>query len=248
MVSTAQLVTAELDRIVEEIGADKLKLQLIRDRSEAVTDGISSLSQSAILGGLLAISVIFAFLRNFRSTVIIGMAIPVSVMCVFVIMYLARQFAGSNITLNLISMMGLMVAIGMLVDPAVVALENIFRKRFDKKMTAYEAAVQGAREIGLPVVAASLTTICVFVPMIFVTDSRSSMFMRDFAITVMISVMASLIVALTIIPLAASKAFNDGRDGFDVYLKAVLGLVAAGIYLVNRQGPRYNKSNGTDAG
>ena len=114
-----------------------------------MTNSIASLSQSAILGGLLAVFAIFIFLRNFRSTLIIGSAIPLSVLTVFLIMYLMRQF-GSNITLNLISMMGLMVAIGMLVDPAVVALENIFRKRFDEGQDATRAALEGSDEIGLP--------------------------------------------------------------------------------------------------
>lgn len=227
MVTTSALVNAELTAIIEEVGAERLKMQLIRDRATDVTKGISSLAQSAIMGGLLAIGVIFVFLRNFRSTVIIGAAIPVSVLCVFVIMYLFRQFAEATITLNLISMMGMMVAIGMLVDPAVVALENIFRKRYDTGISAFQAAIQGAREIGLPVVAASLTTICVFVPMIFITDSRSTMFMRDFAITVVISVMASLVVALTIVPLAASRAFAEGSERIDRFLKSLL---AAGAF------------------
>lgn len=226
MVATSALVNAELDAIIHEVGADRLKMQLIRDRSTDVTQGITSLSQSAMMGGLLAVGVIFVFLGSFRSTVIIGMAIPVSVLCVFMIMYLFRQFAGSEITLNLISMMGLMVAIGMLVDPAVVALENIFRKRYDEGISAFQAAIDGAKEIGLPVVAASLTTICVFVPMIFITDSRSSLFMRDFAITVVISVIASLMVALTIIPLAASRAFGEGGQKADRILKIAFGSAA----------------------
>jgi hydrophobic/amphiphilic exporter-1 (mainly G- bacteria), HAE1 family len=233
MVTAAALVSAELDAIVAEIGADKLKLQLIRDRSTAVTDGIKGLSQSAMLGGLLAIGVIYLFLRNFRSTVIIGSAIPISALTVFLIMYAFRHFAGATITLNLISMMGLMVAIGMLVDPAVVALENIFRKRYDENLPAFRAAVSGAKEIGLPVVAASLTTICVFVPMIFITDSRNSMFMRDFAITVVISVLASLMVALTIIPLLASRAFGEMDEArIERVLKRSFGLLAAVVLSV----------------
>ena len=229
MVSTAAFVKTELATIMEEVGGNRLKLQLIRDRSTDVTKGVSSLSQSAAMGGLLAIGVIFIFLRNFRSTVIIAMAIPLSVLCVFMMMYFFRQFAGSSITLNLISMMGLMVAIGMLVDPAVVALENIYRKCYDEGLPSFQAAVEGAKEIGLPVVAASMTTICVFIPMIFITDSRSAMFMRDFAITVVISVIASLVVALTIIPLAASRAFMEGHERVDKVLKLGFAIGAAGL-------------------
>ena len=116
LVETCRLVRAELDALQDEIGRDKLRLHLRRDQSEAVVRGITSLGQSAILGGMLAIGIIFVFLRNFRSTLIVGSAIPISVLCVFMIMYLMRQVFGSTITLNMISMMGLMVAIGMLVD------------------------------------------------------------------------------------------------------------------------------------
>jgi HAE1 family hydrophobic/amphiphilic exporter-1 len=177
------------------------------------------------MGGLLAICVIFVFLRNFRSTLIIGSAIPISAVAVFMVMYVIRQVFGSNITLNLMSMMGLMVAIGMLVDPAVVALENIFRKRYDEGRTPWDAALDGSREIGIPVLAASLTTICVFVPIIFVADSRSALFMRDFALTVCISVGASFCVALSLIPLAASRAFKDSPSHLDRWLKVALLLL-----------------------
>lgn len=231
MVSTANLVRAELDVILDEVGREKLKAMIVRDRSNDVTTGISNLAQSAISGGILAVIAIFIFLRNFRSTLIIGSAIPVSALCVFLIMYFMRQFTGATITLNLISMMGLMVAIGMLVDPAVVALENIFRKRYDENLDPKTAALEGSDEIGVPVLAASLTTICVFVPIIFVTDSRAALFMRDFAITVVISVIASFFIALSLIPLATSRAFRDGLERLDLVLKTCVGLTAiAGIY------------------
>ncbi|MFT5365070.1 MAG: HAE1 family hydrophobic/amphiphilic exporter-1 [Candidatus Latescibacterota bacterium] len=228
MVNTANLVRAELDAILDEVGHDKLKALIVRDRSNDVTVGISNLAQSAIMGGILAVVAIFIFLRNFRSTLIIGSAIPVSALFVFLIMYFMRQFTGATITLNLISMMGLMVAIGMLVDPAVVALENIFRKRYDEGLDPVTAALEGSDEIGVPVLAASLTTICVFIPIIFVTDSRSALFMRDFALTVVISVVASFFVALSLIPLATSRAFRDGMTRLDTVLKTIVGLAAVG--------------------
>lgn len=228
LVAVADRVKAEVAKIRSEVGPN-LKMSLTRDASLDVTSGITNLAKSAAMGGMLAIGVIFVFLRNFRSTVIIGAAIPVSVLCVFMIMYLMRQFTGATITLNLISMMGLMVAIGMLVDPAVVALENIFRKRFENGESPVDAAISGAREIGLPVVAASFTTICVFVPMVFITDSRSSLFMRDFALTVVISVVASLLVALTLVPLAASRAFSEGGRRAEIALKAGLILAFGGL-------------------
>ena len=238
LVETCRLVRAELDALQDEIGRDKLRLHLRRDQSEAVVKGIASLGQSAMLGGMLAIGIIFVFLRNFRSTLIVGSAIPISVLCVFMIMYLMRQVFGSTITLNMISMMGLMVAIGMLVDPAVVALENIYRRRFDVGDGTRTAAIEGSREIGIPVLAAALTTICVFVPLIFISGSYNTMWMRDFAITVCIAVVAALCVALTLIPLACSRAFSNAGTRVDLFLKIGLGtLFAAGAaYLIYQQG------------
>ena len=238
LVETCRLVRAELDALQDEIGHDKLRLHLRRDQSEAVVRGIASLGQSAMLGGMLAIGIIFVFLRNFRSTLIVGSAIPISVLCVFMIMYLMRQVFGSTITLNMISMMGLMVAIGMLVDPAVVALENIYRRRFDVGDGTRTAAIEGSREIGIPVLAAALTTICVFVPLIFISGSYNTMWMRDFAITVCIAVIAALCVALTLIPLACSRAFSNAGTRVDLFLKIGLGtLFAAGAaYLIYQEG------------
>ena len=240
LVATARRVKIEMEKILDEVGRDKLRTQIVRDSSLTVTDGIKSLAQSAFLGGLLAISVIFVFLRSFRSTLIIGSAIPISVLCVFVIMYLLRQFFGATITLNMVSMMGLMVAIGMLVDPAVVCLENIYRKRFDEGQDAWTAALEGSREIGMPVLAAALTTICVFVPLIFITVSSSSMWMRDFATTVCISIVASLCVALTLVPLAGSRAYRDHKSHVDRWLKIGLLCLLLGpiAYLAYAQGPR----------
>ena len=233
MVDVCKRAREELVRINEEVGKDNLRMLLVRDQSTAVIASITSLSQSAIMGGLLAVIAIFIFLRNFRSTLIIGSAIPISALTVFLMMYFLRQ-SGTDITLNLISMMGLMVAIGMLVDPAVVALENIFRKCFDEGQDATQAALEGSEEIGLPVLAATLTTVCVFVPVIFVTDSSTSLFMRQFSVTVVVSVIASFCVALSLIPLAASRAFNTGGQTFDRILKSILvlaAIVGVGAYI-----------------
>lgn len=243
LVDTANRVKVELEKIHKQVGPERLQIQIIRDRSLDVTQGIQNLTQSALLGGILAISFIFLFLRSFRSTIIIGSAIPISVMCVFMIMYFIRLFFGSTITLNMVSMMGLMVAIGMLVDPAVVALENIFRKRYDEGQSAWTAAIEGSREIGVPVLAAALTTICVFVPMVFMTDSRSSLWMKDFATTVCISVVASLCIALTLVPLAGSRAFQNSQDHIDRWIKLGLwvSITSVLLYLIYSTGIQESK-------
>jgi HAE1 family hydrophobic/amphiphilic exporter-1 len=227
LVETANLVKAEMEIINDDIGRDRLKVHLSRDQSERVTKSIRDLGLSALFGGFLAISIIYLFLRNFQSTLIIGMSIPISAFCVFTIMYLLRQFFQASITLNMVSMMGLMVSIGMLVDPAVVALENIYRKRFDQGLDAESAAIEGSAEISVPILAATMTTVCVFVPLVFTAGSSRSMWMRDFAITVCIAVIASLCIALTLIPLAGSRAFRDDSGKSDRYLKLILGSLAA---------------------
>ncbi|MCZ6632025.1 MAG: efflux RND transporter permease subunit [bacterium] len=237
LVATADRVKNEIDEILSEVGGDKLRIQLVRDRSVEVTQGIQNLAQSALLGGILAIGVIFIFLRNFRSTLIIGSAIPISGLCVFVIMYFLRELFGATITVNLVSMMGLMVSIGMLVDPAVVTLENIYRKRFEEGLDSRTAAMEGSQETGLPILIAALTTICVFIPIIFVSGSGNSLWMKDFAPAVCISVVASLGVAMTLVPLAGSRAYGQGGKNLDLGLKLglfvlVFGAIAYQVYTV----------------
>ena len=119
--------------------------------------------------------------------------------------------------------MGLMLAVGMLVDPAVVVLESIFRKRQDEKLDAGGAALLGSREVGTAVMAATATTICVFVPLIFLGDSRLMIWMKDFGITICAALVSSLFVALTLIPLASSRMFKGAekeRSRFLVRLTA----------------------------
>ncbi len=238
LVAMANQVKKEMQAILDDVGRDKLNAKLIRDRSGDVIRGISTLVQSAAIGGALAILVIFVFLRSFRSTLIIGSAIPISAFCVFMMMYILREIFGASITLNLVSMMGLMVAVGMLVDPAVVALENIYRKRFEQGIDARTAALEGSRKIGIPVLTAALTTVCVFIPIIFVTDSGYALWMKDFAITVCISVIASLCVALTLVPLAVSRAFRKQESRLDRGIKTGLLalLIGAIAYLIHNAG------------
>jgi len=212
--STANLVDVSgrvwkaLDELREEVGSERLTLYVVRDRSRDVIKGLNSLKDAGLLGGTLAIAIIFAFMRSLRSTVIIGAAIPLSVVCVFMGMYLARVLLHSEITLNMVSMMGLMIAIGMLVDPAVVVLENIFRKR-EEGMAPVEAATAGTSEVALPILAGTLTTCCVFVPLVFVTDSQTALWMKDFCVTMVIAMITAMVVSVTLVPLAASRLFED---------------------------------------
>ncbi|NKB66015.1 MAG: MMPL family transporter [Candidatus Latescibacteria bacterium] len=226
VVEVAALARQVLAEIEREYGAD-LDLEIIRDRSDDVMREVDNLSTSAVLGGILAVGIIFLFLRNIRSTLVIGIAIPVSVFCVFVGMYVARTFFGSTITLNMVSLMGLMLAVGMLVDPAVVALESIFRKRQEEGLEARQAALSGSREIGMAVVASALTTMCVFVPFFFLSAGRMTTWMRDAGLTICLAILVSMIISLTLVPLATSRLFANRFDRFDPWLKSLVLLAIA---------------------
>jgi HAE1 family hydrophobic/amphiphilic exporter-1 len=151
---------------------------------------------AAIFGGILAIIVLYGFLRDSRATSIIAVAIPISVIGTFLLMY------ANNISLNIMSLGGIALAVGMLVDNAIVVLENIFRKK-EQGEGFLEAARNGTAEVSGAVIAATLTTIAVFFPMVFISGIAGQLF-RDQALTVTFALVFSLIVALTLIPMLAA--------------------------------------------
>ncbi|MDZ7345023.1 MAG: efflux RND transporter permease subunit, partial [candidate division KSB1 bacterium] len=172
------------------------KLVIITDQSEFIQQSVDDVLNTAISGGILAILVLWLFLRNIKSTVIISLSIPISVIVTFFLMYV------SGVTLNIMSLGGLALGVGMLVDNSIVVLEAIDRYR-KSGMPAAEAADKGASEVGVAVTASTLTTICVFLPIIFVQGIAGQLF-NDQALTVTFSLLASLFVALTLIPMLSS--------------------------------------------
>lgn len=228
VVDVGDVIIAEL----AEIEADykgKLNVAIVRNRAESVVKEAGTLLDSALMGAFLAMIIIFVFLRNIRSTIVIALAIPTSALCVFIGMYVAREAFGSPITLNMVSMMGMMLAVGMLVDPAVVVLESIFRRQQEDGLAADEAAAVGSSEVGMAVLASALTTICVFVPFFFLSDSRSATWMKDAGLTICLAVVVSMIVSLSLIPLASSRLFRSGLERFDNWLKLLVVATVAGI-------------------
>ncbi len=133
MVAVAREVVSTIKGIKADPEMKRLEIYVYRDRSQAILERIGNLRNAGLLGGVLVIFILFFFLRNVRSALIITAAIPISVLCTFGLMFLLRKFVGSEVTLNIISLTGLLLAIGMLVDPAVVVLENIFRHKQEKK-------------------------------------------------------------------------------------------------------------------
>jgi HAE1 family hydrophobic/amphiphilic exporter-1 len=172
-----------------------VKFVTFMDSAKYIKQSIGNLRSVALQGAALAVIVLLLFLRNFPSTLIIATSIPISVVATFIVM---RFF---NVTLNMISMGGLALGIGMLVDSSIVVLENIYRQR-EKGLTRKEAAVYGAGEVGTAITASVLTTVAVFLPVVFVPGIAGIMF-RDMALTVVFALLSSLFVALSLIPLLA---------------------------------------------
>lgn len=174
------------------------------DQASFIRLAIDQVKSNTLVGALLAILILFLFLRNIRSTLIIGTAIPISIFATFILMY----FGG--LTLNLISLGGLALGVGMMVDNAIVILENIYRYR-QEGWSRIEAAKRGSSEVALAVTASTLTTVAVFLPIVYVEGMASQIF-RPMALTVSFSLIASLVVALTLVPMLSSKILKIDHD------------------------------------
>ncbi|HOE10887.1 MAG TPA: efflux RND transporter permease subunit [bacterium] len=173
------------------------KLEMAYDQSVFIRQAITEVQSNAISGGLLAIGILFVFLRHIRSTFIVGLSIPVSIIATFNLMYFV------DLSLNIMTLGGLALGSGMLVDNAIVVLENIFRHRQIGK-NAREAASDGANEVTAAITASTLTTVVVFVPIVFLGGVTAQLF-KEQALTVVFSLMTSLVVALVMIPAMASR-------------------------------------------
>ncbi len=207
--------TVQLARSVDERLA-KLKdslpegtgVRTVYDQSTFIDAAIGEVKSAALIGGILAILVLYAFLRDARATLISGIAIPVSVLGTFVLMY------AFDVTLNIMSLGGIALAVGMLVDNAVVVLESIVRKQ-EHGMERREAARRGTAEVATAVTAATLTSVAVFFPMVFITGVAGQLF-KDQSLTVTFALTFSLVVALTLVPmLAAGRPARAATDATD---------------------------------
>jgi len=194
-VQLADAVRARLETIGKTL-PDGTEIRPVYDQSKFIAAAISEVKSAALIGGLLAILVLYAFLRDARATLITGIAIPVSVLGTFVLMY------GFHLTLNIMSLGGIALAVGMLVDNAVVVLESIVRNG-EHGLERREAARRGTSEVATAVTASTLTSIAVFFPMVFITGVAGQLF-RDQSLTVTFALVFSLVVALTLVPMLAA--------------------------------------------
>ena len=196
-VAVAQAVRERLGEVEQELaGVVDVELRVVSDQSRFIEQSIRDVIQAAVLGGVLAIAVLYLFLRRLRSTLVVGLAIPISVIASFFLMFLG------GVSLNIMSLGGLALGIGMLVDSSIVVLESIDRHRV-AGADRVTAARTGGAEVGSAVVAATLTTLCVFIPVVFVSGIAGQLFV-DPALTVTFSLLVSLAVALTLIPMASA--------------------------------------------
>ena len=200
-IRTVQRVLRELKRI-ENMLPERVTISTIYDQSKFIRGAIQGVTSAAIQGGILALMVLLFFLRNVKNSAIVAFAIPISIMAAFSLMYF------SGISINMISLGGLALGIGMLVDNAIVVMENIFRNRQLGK--DYKgAAIVGTEEMNSAITASTLTTVAVFLPMVFVIGVAGQIF-KQLAFTVTFSLIASLFVALSLIPRLAMT--GGGKD------------------------------------
>ncbi len=198
-VQATEAVLNALPQLEKRLG-NGIQFNILFDQATFINQSISNLSTTAILAFLLSGLVLLFFLRHIRSSLIVSISIPISVVVTFFVM------SRLGITLNMISMAGLALAIGMLVDNAIVVLENIFRRQQEGEHIRV-AAENGASEVGMAITASTLTTLAVFIPILFVPGIAGQLF-KDMALTIVVSLLSSLAVALTLIPLMASRLLS----------------------------------------
>ncbi|UOE59951.1 efflux RND transporter permease subunit [Priestia filamentosa] len=223
-VQVAKNIHNEIEKLKEELPSN-IKIQTIFDQSMFINQSISAVSSNMIVGSLLAAFVLFLFLRNFRSTMIISLAIPLSIMTTFIFMYFSNQ------TLNLLTLGGLALGVGMMVDNAIVILENIYRLRQEGEGKK-DAAIKGTNQVGQAIIASTLTSVVVFLPIIFV-DGLAAQLFKPLALVVSYSQFAALFTALIIVPLLSSLILklkeNEKKSVFDKFNNRYKALLSASL-------------------
>lgn len=196
--STGAVSDLLLERFDEMMAADEnLNVITLMDQGVYIDLVMDSIVNNILMGGLLAILILLIFLKDLRPTMVVAFSIPVSLVTAIVCMYF------SGVTLNIISLSGLALGIGMLVDNSIVVIENIYRMRSEGK-SILDAAIEGSREVTGSIFASTLTTVCVFAPIVFTEGITRQLFV-DMGLTIAYSLMASLIIALTVVPAMSSK-------------------------------------------
>lgn len=209
-------VSKRCDQKIRELTKEDKNLRIVSlmDQGDYIKIIINSVLSNLIFGALLAVLVLMLFLKDVRPTVVVAFSIPLSVLFAIVLMYF------TNITMNIISLSGLALGVGMLVDNSIVVIENIYRLR-NKGVPAARAAVMGANQVAGAIFSSTLTTICVFLPIIF-TDGLTRSIMQDMCLTIAYSLSASLIVALTVVPTMSATVLKKENTKKHRFFDAVI--------------------------
>ena len=196
-------VAAEAQTVLQQIRKEypEIEISLIDDQSRIISLAIDNVSQAILYGGVLAVLVLFFFLHDVRSPLSIAVSIPISVLAAFIL------FMMFDVNLNIMSLGGLALGIGLLVDNSIVVLENSMRLR-ESDLSLSEAAARGAGEVAMPLLASTLTTVAVFLPIAFVEGVAGQLF-RDQALAVTFSLLASLVVSLTLLPVLIARSMPE---------------------------------------
>ncbi len=200
-------VKRELPRVASQLPTD-VNLEIIRDQSRYIESALHEIQKHLIMGSILASLVVFFFMRSWRSTLIAAVAIPCSVISTFGMMRIL------DFTLNSVTMLALVLMVGVVIDDAIVVLENIFRFIEEKRMGAKEAAKEATRDIGLAVLATTLSLVVIFLPVSFMS-SISGRFLYQFGITAAVAILVSLLVSFTLTPMMSSRLIrvDDAKGG-----------------------------------
>lgn len=216
------------DRVLEKLESLQKEHKGIRavtlmDQGVYIDLIVNSVLKNLLYGAVLAIIILLVFLKSVRPTFVIACSIPISIMTALVLMYF------SGVTLNIISLSGLALGVGMLVDNSIVVIENIYRMRNEEGASAKTAAIEGARQVGGAITASTLTTVCVFLPIVFAEGITRQLFV-DMGLTIAYSLLASLIVALTLVPMISAgllKRTEEKESRLFVVIKDWYGKVLA---------------------
>ncbi|HJQ70711.1 MAG TPA: efflux RND transporter permease subunit [Blastocatellia bacterium] len=206
-IEVIESVKANLARATARLPVD-VKAEVIRDQSRYIYAALHEINLHLILGSILACLVVLFFMRNWRATIIAGIAIPASVIATFGMM------RALNFTLNSVTMLALVLMVGVVIDDAIVVLENIFRFVEEKKMRPFEAARAATAEIGLAVMATTLSLVVIFIPVSFMS-SISGRFLYQFGITAAVAIMVSLLVSFTLTPMMSARLLKAEDAGHD---------------------------------
>ena len=201
----SDLLGEKFEKMIE--ADEKLSIIPLMDQGIFIDLVMDSIINNILFGGLLAVLILMIFLKDLRPTLVIACSIPISLVTAIVCMYF------SGVTLNVISLSGLALGIGMLVDNSIVVIENIYRLR-SEGYSMREAAIEGAKEVAGAIMASTLTTICVFLPIVFTEGITRQLFV-DMGLTIAYSLLASLVIALTVVPAMASKMLTKTKEQKD---------------------------------